>query len=315
MPANGELFRLMARECGVFVETGSFTGGGIRDALKAGFRRVISIEIAPHYHSMCQKMYQHDKRVQVVLGDSAIKMAEVIRDIDEPIAFWLDGHFSGLDTGFGIKGAPIIEELEQIRQHKHSRHHWIAIDDRRMLKKTGNLGKDTYFELNETEVTDKLKQINPHFKFSYHHGHTTDDIILATPSQHSPNKPSSAANVELAQTRMGTELRGAGGVEEKTPVVLNDHRAPNQKQKQKQNQQKQQKPHHCNCLTQAGRHKQTIGASSITNTRVYKNHSKKSDDNHKKRSVSMYAGMADVFLRQRPAQTRAQYGRLINHKK
>ena len=76
---------------GVFVETGSYTGGGIATALDAGFKRVLSIEIQPSYHQMCKKKFNERKEVELILGDSALKLGEVIKGIDEPITFWLDG--------------------------------------------------------------------------------------------------------------------------------------------------------------------------------------------------------------------------------
>lgn len=182
MPSPAEVF--VKYKNGVLVETGSFTGGGIKEALKAGFPKVISLELQQSYFDLCKRMYEGDQRVTIVKGDSALILGKAIAEIKEPITFWLDGHYSALDTGFGVKGAPILEELEHIKQHPLSKHHTILIDDRRMLKKTGNGGKDTYFELTEDEVRAKLLEINPDYIFSYEHGYVNDDIIVARPPPH-----------------------------------------------------------------------------------------------------------------------------------
>ena len=98
----------------VFLETGALFGDGIQAALDAGFRRVISIEIQPKYQQHCIARFADVPGVTVMLGDSATMLGAAIRDVREPITFWLDGHYSGGDTGFGLKGAPLLEELRQI---------------------------------------------------------------------------------------------------------------------------------------------------------------------------------------------------------
>lgn len=204
MPAAWGVFQRYLN--GVFVETGSFTGGGIDEALKAGFKRVISIEIAPMYHDICKKRFRETKAVEMVLGDSATQLGPTIASISEPITFWLDGHFCGHGSGFGIKGAPILEELEQIKQHPLAAKHTILIDDRRMLKKTGQKGRDTFFELTEAEVVAKLKEINPDYLISYERGIVPNDIIVATPPKHPPPAPLAVASLTVAATDQKTPI-------------------------------------------------------------------------------------------------------------
>lgn len=179
MPTRADIF--VKYLTGVLVETGSNTGGGITESLKAGFKRVISIEIQPSFYALCSDMFKDKPNVKLILGDSALELGKAIQDIDEPITFWLDGHFSGNDTGFGIKGAPILEELEHIRKHPLAGQHTIMIDDRRMLQKTGLGGRDTYFELTEDEVIAKLREINPNYTFCYEDGYIAQDVLVAIP--------------------------------------------------------------------------------------------------------------------------------------
>jgi len=159
---------------GVLVETGAFRGDGIKAALAAGFGRVYSIEIAPFYHDFCKSLFSNEPKVKMVLGDSGTSLGQAISEIKEPITFWLDGHHCGGNSGIGIKPAPIIEELEQIRQHPLAKQHTILIDDRRHI----NPGA---FGISEKDVIDKLKEINPDFRISYEDGHQANDVIVATP--------------------------------------------------------------------------------------------------------------------------------------
>src|SRR5579871_2622645 len=98
MPAAASLFKSNLNS--VFVETGTFWGAAVDAALSVGFKRAISIELQKHYYDRCKAHFAGDNRVQLILGDSAVELGPAISEIKEPITFWLDGHFSGGDTGF-----------------------------------------------------------------------------------------------------------------------------------------------------------------------------------------------------------------------
>ena len=90
-----EYFRRFRRD--VFVETGTLVGNGVWCALEAGFRRCYTIEIQPHQYQAACERFQHERaqgRVELLLGDSAQKLPEVIAQISEPALFWLDAHLS-----------------------------------------------------------------------------------------------------------------------------------------------------------------------------------------------------------------------------
>lgn len=167
---------------GVLVETGAYRGDGIKAALAAGFNRVYSVEIAPFYYEFCKSLFASDGRVTMVLADSGTGLGQAIAEIKEPITFWLDGHHCGGNSGLGIKPAPILEELEQIRQHPLSKQHTILIDDRRHI----NPGA---FGISEDQVINKLKEINPDFRISYEDGHQANDVIVASLPPNPQSKP------------------------------------------------------------------------------------------------------------------------------
>jgi len=119
----------------VFVETGTFRGGGVRAALRAGFETVISIEPADaHYRECCARFADQRRSGQVVLihGPSEERLEGAIADIDRPIVYWLDGHFLGVETG--AMNCPIPAEVDVILGRGIAADDVIMIDDVRLLK-------------------------------------------------------------------------------------------------------------------------------------------------------------------------------------
>lgn len=113
----------------IFIETGSFVGDGIQAALNLGFKRIHSIELSEKYYRICKKRFESNPNVTIHLGDSGVILENIIKDIDEGITFWLDGHYSSADTACAKDYcSPIQQELEAIRKHSHP-DHVIMIDD------------------------------------------------------------------------------------------------------------------------------------------------------------------------------------------
>jgi hypothetical protein len=173
MPANSNFFALYPNR--VFVETGSFEGDGIQSALDAGFSVVHSIELSEHYYSKCVERFKDDARVHLYFGDSAILLEEVIKTIDVPITFWLDGHFSSGDTAWGGKRSPLIEELDAIAGHS-IKTHTILIDDMRCWKPA-----DCGFGVDK--IKEKLSIINPSYFIGIEDSTFCGaDILIASPT-------------------------------------------------------------------------------------------------------------------------------------
>lgn len=127
MPTDIKTFKQFANN-NVFVETGSYLGDGIQMACDAGFKKIISIEISEQFCKNCSERFKDVDRVRIVQGDSSDILGDVIGNINEPITFWLDGHYSGGDLPKGKYLSPLIQELEYIRRHPINIH-TILIDD------------------------------------------------------------------------------------------------------------------------------------------------------------------------------------------
>ncbi len=155
-----------------FVETGSYEGEGIDKALSAGFEEIHSIEISEEYYLQCKEKFKKSPNVHLFLGDSATVLEDVIREIVEPITFWLDGHFSGGGTGRGETNTPILGELEAIRRHP-VKTHTILIDDVRLF------GTSEFDEIPLQAILDKIYEINPRYRISFATGYQARDILIA----------------------------------------------------------------------------------------------------------------------------------------
>lgn len=179
MPANSEIFKRFPNK--VFVETGTFHGQGVEDAMRAGFRRILSIELCPSFAEENQKRFAGKECVTIIQGDSGCSLGEHIKDILTPITFWLDGHYSGGETARGPKRTPILDELRHIKEHP-IKSHSILIDDVRIF------GTEEFDNISLGSVIEALLQINPGYHIRRIDGAWSDgapckyDILVATPN-------------------------------------------------------------------------------------------------------------------------------------
>ena len=158
-----------------FIETGSYRGDGIQAALDSGFPYITSIEITPKYYNICKQRFAGNSRVHQILGDTADRLWDVIKDINEPITFWLDGHWDtgAIDETRGIMDYPILTELEIIALHP-VKNHTILIDDIRLLN-------DRDWNIKLEDVTRRILNINPDYTITYDDGLAgrINDVLVA----------------------------------------------------------------------------------------------------------------------------------------
>jgi FkbM family methyltransferase len=155
----------------ILVESGTFMGDGIQDALNCGFNKVISFEVAPALVTNARRRFANNHSVMII-QDTSANLYQYISDIKEPITFWLDGHWSQGDTSFQDVYCPLLQELDEIAKHS-IKSHTILIDDIRLL------GTAEFNYLTLDQVLQKLFQINPNYHIGYENGHVPKDILVA----------------------------------------------------------------------------------------------------------------------------------------
>lgn len=120
----------------ILVETGTYSGDMV-EAQKTRFKKIISIELGIDLYEKARKRFNNDKNVVIVQGDSGKVLPQLLKDINEPIIFWLDGHYSAGITAKGDKECPVFEELAAIFNNNKF-NHIVLIDDARCFNGTGD---------------------------------------------------------------------------------------------------------------------------------------------------------------------------------
>jgi hypothetical protein len=165
----------------VFLETGTFTGGGVAVALECGFEKVISIEIEPKYFTAVRDRYALDSRVELYLGDSLGLLESIINGIDERITFFLDSHLAA-GNKIGTVEVPLLRELEIIGNHP-IKNHTIMIDDLRGFGYDRNIDpnlSEEWKNITKEDAINAVYSINPNYRISYvNTTNGADDLLVA----------------------------------------------------------------------------------------------------------------------------------------
>ena len=98
----------------VAVETGT-SYGDTAAGLGLTFRKVYTIEMLEHVHNAAKERIPYDN-VECVLGDSAVELPRLCKEISEPVFFYLDAHVCCADWGESAKEnpMPLWDELKAI---------------------------------------------------------------------------------------------------------------------------------------------------------------------------------------------------------
>ena len=113
----------------LFVETGTFLGETTL-AVSGIFERCWTVEIDKGLYEQALVKFKDRQNVTALHGDSEMLIVDILKDIDGPAIFWLDGHYSRANTGRGATDTPIMNELMRIFEHP-IKQHVILIDDAR----------------------------------------------------------------------------------------------------------------------------------------------------------------------------------------
>lgn len=127
-----------------FVETGTGGGDGLLYASEFSFTKLFSTEIHEKIHLKAKSNFESDKRITLILDDSAHALDALLAGLppEIPILFWLDAHFPGADYKLaaydgeanGDIRLPLEREIKAILQRRPLRRDVLLIDDLRLYE-------------------------------------------------------------------------------------------------------------------------------------------------------------------------------------
>ena len=150
-----------------FIETGTHLGDTLAYIAKQKMVYVTSIELDEAYYLAAKQRFVGYPNVTLLHGDSGKLLPEQVCQLKTPTLFWLDGHYSGGDTGKSELHTPISAELEAILDSP-VKGHVILIDDARLFD-----GTQDYPHLDRVLETVRRKNA--------YHIEVSTDIIRLTP--------------------------------------------------------------------------------------------------------------------------------------
>lgn len=159
-----------------FVETGTYRGDTLA-AVAPLVDRAYSIEIEPRLAEAARARFARARTVSILEGDSTGLLPSVLAELREPALFWLDGHWSGGETGSGELDSPVQAELEAILEHEIDRH-VVLVDDARFFAGANDAQREigtgfpTYAELITT-----VRGQRPEWQID-----VVDDVIRIVPA-------------------------------------------------------------------------------------------------------------------------------------
>ncbi len=153
-----------------FIETGCYLGDGIQLAIESGFDEIYSIELADKYIQICQDRFI-GKNINLIKGDSYSELSNLLKNFpNDKFTYWLDGHYSGGDTGRGIKDFPIIEEIDCILKREIFGE-ILYIDDMRILNNYSS-------EINTEQIIKLVKKYKKDYNIYYEDSKLDNGEIL-----------------------------------------------------------------------------------------------------------------------------------------
>jgi len=151
---------------GVFVETGTYQGGGVKQALDLGFRAVYSCEIDADLFNLAGERFAGDDRVDVYCGDAADLLPGILAELTAPALIFLDGHDPDLPC-------PLLAELQAIAA-AGIRDHVIVVDDVDTVERGAHWGGTVTVDA----IAAALLKINPAYQLRRENGKTRPGSML-----------------------------------------------------------------------------------------------------------------------------------------
>lgn len=151
----------------VFVETGTFQGETLAQAVNAGFKEIHTIDVVQKYCDQAKIRFKDYENLHCHCGTSPDILSEIL-DGKKSTTFWLDAHYQNnadFETCEKYGQCPVLEELKVIFSIEWQARIVILIDDSHMFRNPDQ----NRFKVEEWPKEDKIFSIVPE-------GYTIKDI-------------------------------------------------------------------------------------------------------------------------------------------
>lgn len=175
MSISAETLSKYRKYANAFVETGTYLGQTCETAARLGFNPIHTIEVSLELWQQAENKFANTD-IRCWAGDSIRVLPIILKYLNEPAVFWLDGHWSQGITSKGVKDVPLLEELETIKNH-YIKNHTIIIDDVRLFGNEEDVVD--WHDVTLERVESMLRDINPDYKIVREDGAFPNDILVA----------------------------------------------------------------------------------------------------------------------------------------
>ena len=119
------------------------------------------------------------KKINFHLGDSSKVLTKLCPKIKNNAIFFLDGHWSGGNTGKGDKDCPLYEELQSIMSH-FTHNCIIIVDDCRLFGKGPNKNNEIcdWEDINTQKILMLVNSRMEKYYFAPSQHHEKDRLII-----------------------------------------------------------------------------------------------------------------------------------------
>jgi len=210
MPFIDELLKFVTS---VFVETGTYEGNTIdRVAKSKKDTQLISLELSGIYSARCKKRFEQNPMITIHKANSKYDLGKIIKDINEPITFWLDSHWS--ESPHVVCDpeifCPILFELDQIKAHA-IKTHTIMVNDLSLLNMK-------HFLITVEQICKKIYEINPDYTILYFDDEMAKNNILVA---HIPKNNKTCTHTYLTVCKTNPQPPGIADFLRGTVVLFN----------------------------------------------------------------------------------------------